>query len=217
MHPDLNNYPGEHRVITSDRNNGGKTAKIGLNLSQTEMILLYFIFPWSLAHAIYTYTHMANDSLHQWLHGLMGLHHFLICLRAGLCNVLGLLKYSTVTHFAAQNVNKHIISKRLRKELFDFLPTIHYIFGSCHLLFTPSFFPPKASLCGSISLAFSQQWPPQLRPWLHVTSSPPRPRRLYGPGLSSSCSAHVPELRPLPRWLSEVCPGSLATTTSALR
>lgn len=65
VHPDLNNYPGEHRVITSDRNNGGKTAKIGLNLSQTEMILLYFIFPWSLAHAIYTYTHMANDSLHQ--------------------------------------------------------------------------------------------------------------------------------------------------------
>lgn len=160
---------------------------------------------------------MANDSLHQRLHGLMGLHRFLICLRAGLCNVLGLLKYSTVTHFVAQNVNKHIISKRLRKELFDFLPTIQCTFGSYHLLSTPSFFLSKASLCGSISLAFSQQWPPQLGPWLHVTSSPPRPLRLYGPGLSSSGWARIPELRPLPRWLSEVCPGSLATTMSALQ
>lgn len=65
------------------------------------------------------------------------------------------------------------------------------------------------------SLRFSSSV--QLRPWLHVGSSPSGPQHLYCPGRSSSCWARVLELQPLPRWLLEVCPGSQATTTSALR
>ncbi len=179
-------------------------------------------------HNTHTHTHtharIAHDFLDHWIHGLQCLH----CICDWLLHYWDLCAHMRVCVMSQDPLSTEMFTKcqqtchfkKFWKKLVVFFnnPINQWYYFSFwqpspSSLFLHVFFPKLLSVC--LSLWFSNGV--QLRPWPHVDSSPTRPQHLYRPGLSSSCWACVPEPQPLPRWLLEVCPGSQATTMSALR
>lgn len=74
------------------------------------------------------------------------------------------------------------------------------VFNCCHLVSLLQL----VSLCVDLCVP----WSVRLKLLLHAGSAPV---------CRSSCWAYVPEIQPLPRWLSEVCQGSQAETVRVLQ